>query len=225
MPGKLIVIDGTDGSGKATQAKKLLQRLNSGGFGAEAFEFPQYFNNQFGNIVGCFLRGDFGDPTKISPYLSSILFAADRFESSKKIEAWLAEGKTVILDRYVSANQIHQGGKIEDKEKRETFLKWLDKIEHGIFGIPRPDLIIYLDVPPKTAQTLIDKKATRNYTGGSQKDKAEADIGHQASSHEQSLRLVAQVNNWRRIICEEDGQLLPIDTIHEKIWAVVQKMI
>ncbi len=225
MPGKLIVIDGTDGCGKATQAKKLFERLNARGFGVEAFEFPQYYNNHFGNIVGCFLRGDFGDPTQTNPYLASILYAADRFEASPKIKTWLAQGKIVILDRYVSANQIHQGGKIPDAAKRETFLKWLDKIEHGVFGIPRPDLIIYLDVPPNTAQTLIEKKSARDYTCGNQKDKAEASVKHQESSREQSLRLVSQMNNWRRIICEEDGELLPIDVIHEKIWAIIEKMI
>jgi len=225
MPGKLIVIDGTDGCGKATQAKKLLERLNSQGLGAESLDFPQYYNDHFGNIVGCFLRGDFGDPTQINPYLSSILFAADRFEASPKIKNWLAEEKIVILDRYVSANQMHQGGKITDDAKRETFLKWLDKIEHGVFGIPRPDLIIYLDMPANTAQTLIEKKVARNYTGGAKKDGNEANVDYQAKSREAALNLVSKMNNWTRIVCEEDGQLLPIDTIHEKIWAVVKKMI
>lgn len=225
MDGKLIVIDGTDGCGKATQTKKLIERLIDEGHEPQTLDFPQYYNNHFGNIVGCFLRGDFGDPTQVSPYLSSILFAADRFESSKKIKTWLAEGKIVILDRYVSANQIHQGSKIQDEEKRETFLQWLDAIEHGVFDIPRPDMIIYLDIPAKTAQTLIEKKSARAYTGSNQKDGNEANIEFQMSSHEQSLRLVAQKNNWNRIICEEDGELLSIDIIHEKIWAVVEKVI
>ncbi len=225
MPGKLIVIDGADGCGKATQTKKLIERLNSENFGAETLDFPQYYNNHFGNIVGCFLRGDFGDPAAANPYLASILYAADRFESSAKIKTWLAQEKIVILDRYVSANQIHQGSKIKDGDERETFLSWLEKIEHGVFGIPRPDLIIYLDVPANTAQTLIEKKSARAYTGGNQKDKVEENIEYQLNSREQSLRLISQMNNWHRIVCEENGTLLPIDTIHEKIWAVVEKMI
>lgn len=223
MPGKLIVIDGADGCGKATQTKKLLERLRLENHEAETLDFPQYYNNHFGNIVGCYLRGDFGDPVAMSPYLSSILFAADRFESSKKIKSWLRAGKIVILDRYVSANQIHQGSKIQNEERRETFLNWLDTIEHGVFNIPRPNLIIYLDVPPKTAQILIEQKAVRNYTSGSKKDGNEANLEFQKSSREQSLRLVSQMNNWRRIVCEEDGRLLSIDTIHEKIWDVLQK--
>jgi len=225
MKGKLIVIDGADGCGKATQTKKLIERLFREGYGTETLDFPQYYNNHFGNIVGCFLRGDFGDPTQINPYFASILYAADRFESSKKIKRWLDGGKTVVLDRYVSANQIHQGGKIKDEQKRETFLNWLDKIEHGVFSIPRPDLIIYLDVPTTTAQKLIEQKSARNYTNGMQKDKNESNIDYQSVVRERCLGLISKINNWQRIICEENGRLLSIDDIHEKIWAVVEKMV
>lgn len=225
MPGKLIVIDGTDGCGKATQTKILIERLRSEGYLAETLDFPQYYNNQFGNIVGCFLRGDFGDPTQTSPYLSSILFAADRFESSKKIKRWLTKEKIVILDRYVSANQIHQGGKIVDESKREIFLKWLDKIEHGVFGIPRPDIIIHLDVPPQHSQLLLELKPRRDYISGQGKDAHESNLDFQVQSHEQSLHIVSQMNNWVRIICKKDGQLLPIPAIHEKIWAAIKDML
>lgn len=225
MSGKLIVIDGTDGSGKATQTKKLIERIISEGRQTETLDFPQYYNNYFGNIVGAYLRGEFGDPTKMSPYVSSIFFAADRFESSKKIHDWLKQGKIVILDRYTSANQIHQGGKMKNEKERETFLKWLDKIEHGVFGIPRPDLILYLDVPPLDAQKLIEKKSARSYTGECKKDKHESNVKFQTESHEQSLRLVAQMNNWKRIACTYDGKLISIDKIHELIWSVVKKMI
>jgi len=225
MQGRLIVIDGADGCGKATQTKKLIERLTAEGHAAETLDFPQYYNNHFGNITGCYLRGDFGDPTKMSPYLASILYAADRFESSKKIKQWLSDGKIVILDRYVSANQMHQGGKIHDEEQRKTFLNWLDTIEHGVFGIPRPDLIIYLDIPTHTAQKLIDLKADRNYTSGAKKDGHEADIEFQIQSREAAISLIAQMNNWKKIICEEDGLLFPIEKIHEKIWAIVENML
>lgn len=225
MQGKLIVIDGTDGSGKATQTKKLIERLVEKGYDTETMDFPQYYNNYFGHIVGSFLRGDFGDPTEINPYLSSILYAADRFESSKKIRQWLEDGKIVILDRYVSANQIHQGGKIKNNEQRKTFLNWLDKIEHGVFNIPRPDLIVYLDVPPKTSQLLIDFKSSRDYVKGAKKDKHESNVDFQMDSHEQSLRLVSELNNWHRIMCEEGGELLSIEAIHRKVWDAIQDMI
>lgn len=210
MKGKLIVIDGTDGCGKTTQFEKLKERLAREEREFETFKFPQYENNYFGAIVRCFLDGKFGDPVKMNPYLSSILYAADRYESKKKLEKWLGENKIILLDRYVSANQIHQGGKMTDGRERETFLKWLDKIEHEIFGIPRPDIILYLEVSPETSQ-----KITKNRTI---KDLYDQDPEFQRMSREQSLRLIAEMNNWHRIVCEESGELLPIDTIHEKIW-------
>lgn len=217
MQGKLIVIDGTDGSGKATQTKKLLERLITEGFLAETMDFPQYKNNFFGRLIRRFLDGEFGKPTDISPYLASVLYACDRNESSDKIKRWLSEGKIVVLDRYASASQIHQGSKIKDDAEREEFLKWLDEMEFGTFGIPRPDIIIYLDVATGTARELIMNRGIG--------DNAENDINHQAASREQSLRLVASSNNWKRISCEEDGKLLPVEAIHEKIWEIVKAMI
>lgn len=225
MKGKLIVIDGTDGCGKATQAQKLIERLRAEGRQTETLDFPQYYNNHLGNIVGCFLRGDFGDPTETNPYLASIIYAADRFESSAKIKKWLTGGKIVVLDRYVSANQIHQGGKIRNNEQRETFLKWLDRVEHSVFGIPRPDIIIYLDVPAQAAQKLIETKSRRRYLNGAQKDRSESNVAHQLDARAQCLRLVSTMNNWQRIICEENGRLLSIDAIHERIWEATKDMI
>jgi dTMP kinase len=225
VKGKLIVIDGTDGCGKATQAQKLIERLRAEGRQTETLDFPQYYNNHLGNIVGCFLRGDFGDPTETNPYLASIIYAADRFESSAKIKKWLTGGKIVVLDRYVSANQIHQGGKIRNNEQRETFLKWLDRVEHSVFGIPRPDIIIYLDVPAQAAQKLIETKSRRRYLNGAQKDRSESNVAHQLDARAQCLRLVSTMNNWQRIICEENGRLLSIDAIHERIWEATKDMI
>lgn len=225
MKGKLIVIDGTDGCGKATQAQKLIERLRAEGRQTETLDFPQYYNNHLGNIVGCFLRGDFGDPTETNPYLASIIYAADRFESSAKIKKWLTGGKIVVLDRYVSANQIHQGGKIRNNEQRETFLKWLDRVEHSVFGIPRPDIIIYLDVPAQAAQKLIETKSRRRYLNGAQKDRSESNVAHQLDARAQCLRLVSTMNNWQRIICEENGRLLSIYAIHERIWEATKDMI
>jgi dTMP kinase len=217
MIGKLIVLDGTDGSGKATQTKKLLARLIAEKFAAETLDFPQYENNFFGRLVRRFVDGEFGKPADINPYLATVIYAADRFQSSGKIKQWLTEGKIVVLDRYASANQIHQGSKIIDDAEREKFLNWLDEMEFGVFGIPRPDLVIYLDVSTATAQGLMHNR------GG--QDKTENDIAHQVASREQSLRLISKLNNWQRIICEENGQILPIDAIHEKIWAAVTNMI
>lgn len=215
--GKLIVVDGADGSGKATQTKRLIEHLRAEEHQTETLSFPQYENNFFGHLIRAYLDGHFGDPVKTNPYLASTLYAADRFESSKKIKKWLNKNRIVVLDRYVSANQLHQGSKIKNSEERKNFLKWLDKIEHDIFNIPRPDIIFYLDVSAKTSEKLI---ADRAY-----KDKAETNIKHQIESREQSIELIKTSNNWRRILCEENGKILPIEIIHEKIWNALQDMI
>lgn len=122
MQGKLIVIDGIDGAGKATQTKLLLERLEKRGYKTATMDFPQYYDNFFGKLIGRFQNGEFGDAPTMSPYLASVLYAADRWESKIKIENWLDEGRIVVLDRYVSANQIHQGGKISDFNEKKNFL-------------------------------------------------------------------------------------------------------
>lgn len=121
MHGKLIVIDGIDGAGKATQTKLLIERLRETGYKTATLDFPQYYNNFFGHLIGRFQNNEFGDAPTASPYLASVLYAADRWETKEKIEKWLEEGRIVILDRYASSNQIHQGGKIFDTEAKKSF--------------------------------------------------------------------------------------------------------
>ena len=120
--GKLIVIDGTDGSGKATQVAKLKERLILEGVVVESLDFPRYYDNFFGKLVGECLAGKHGDFAALSPKIASVIYAADRFESAQQIRTWLDEGKTVVLDRYVSSNQIHQGGKIDNPDERYDFM-------------------------------------------------------------------------------------------------------
>jgi dTMP kinase len=223
--GKLIVIDGTDGSGKHTQTILLLKTLRAAGYKVATLDFPQYYKNFFGALTGRYLAGDFGNPTKISPYLASVLYAADRFESKKKIQKWLKEGRIVVLDRYASANQIHQGAKINDPKKRRKFLAWLDKMEFGIFGLPRPDLIIYLHVNPKIAHTLVAKKAARAYARGRSHDGHEGNLAFQRASEEQSLKLVRKMNHWKKIECVERENILSPEKIAKKVWQVILKII
>ncbi len=145
--GKLIVIDGIDGSGKATQVALLKKRLQQEGVRVKTIDFPRYYNNFFGGLIGEYLSGKYGDFIAMDPRVASVLYAADRFESSKEIKKWLDEGYVVLADRYVSANQIHQAGKIDEPKVRKEFLAWLDTMEYEVFQIPRPDLVVYLDVP------------------------------------------------------------------------------
>lgn len=223
--GKLIVLDGTDGSGKATQTKVLVERFQQEGKRVETFDFPHY-QNHFGGLIGECLAGKHGNFVEMSPHVASVLFAADRFESSQKIKQWLSEGAIVILDRYVSANQIHQGGKISNEESRKKFLYWLDYMEHEIFNIPRPDMIIYLDVPVEVSQRLSKEKAASSkkiYTEGA--DQHEDNLQHLKDAKESGLKMIAAQNSWHRIECYQNEQMLPIEVIHESIWKIATEII
>ena len=131
--GKLIVIDGTDGSGKATQTELLVKALKNEGRKVKIIDFPDYYSNFFGKFIGHCLSEQYYNFVKVHPKIVSVLYAADRFESKDKIKKWLKEGNIVIANRYTSANQIHQGGKIANLKKRENFIKWLAEIEYQIF--------------------------------------------------------------------------------------------
>tara|TARA_B100000745_G_scaffold294100_1_gene236687 strand:+ start:4775 stop:5467 length:693 start_codon:yes stop_codon:yes gene_type:complete len=223
--GKLIVLDGGDGSGKATQTELLLKRLKKEKIPVRTLDFPHYENNFFGKLIGECLVGDHGDFLKTDPHIASVLYAADRFESKKKIEDWMKKGYTVILDRYVSANQIHQGGKIQDAKKLKTFLTWLDEMEHGVFKIPRPDAIIYLDMPVKVAAELLkEAKKGKEYTKG-KKDATEESLEYQENSRKRALSIVKKLNAWYRIACAQRGKPRTREDIHEELWALVQNIL
>src|SRR3989338_3622810 len=220
---KLIVFDGIDGSGKATQSLLLLRRLKKEGKRVRRIEFPQYSKNVFGKLVGENLRGAFGDFAKMDPRLASTLFAADRFESKEKIQRWLKAGEIVVADRYVSSNQIHQGGKIKDLKRRTAFLMWLDYLEYKIFGVPRPHVIIFLDVPVSTSLRLLGEskkklsKKKEKYLLG-KKDILESNQQYLKQSYSSALLLAKHNRNWKRITCTVSGELLSPQEIHEQVW-------
>ncbi len=225
---KLIVIDGTDGVGKATQTKLLIERLKKEKKKVETLDFPRYDTNLFGKLIGECLAGKHGDFLALSPRIASILYAADRFESKVQIDKWLTEGKVVILDRYVSANQIHQGGKITDTKKRKEFLEWLDAMEHGVFGLPRPDRIIYLGLPVELSLKLLkEKQATqkKQYLKKGAKDAHESDVGHLLAAQKSALKIIESNGKWTKIDCAEKGNILPRDVIHEQVYSAVRKIL
>ncbi|MCA9351478.1 deoxynucleoside kinase [Patescibacteria group bacterium] len=218
--GKLIVIDGTDGSGKATQVAKLKERLTSEEYQVCSLDFPRYYDNFFGGFIGECLAGKHGNWAELDPKIASVVYAADRFESSAQIRTWLEEGSIVILDRYVSSNQIHQGGKIKDLEERRTFMSWLDTMEHEVFKIPRPDAILYLDVSVEITQKLLKKKSaqeSKQYLDG-EGDQHENNIEHLTKARESGLKMIAENNNWIRIGCSREGDIFSIDDIHEVVY-------
>ncbi len=225
--GKLIVIDGTDGSGKATQVELLRKRLVKEGKTVKIVDFPEYGKHFFGEFVGHCLTEQRYNFKNLHPKIASIFYAADRWESKDEIEGWLKKGYVVIANRYVSANQIHQGGKIKNAKKRRDFLEWLDKMEYGVFGIPRPDLVVYLSLPIKTVKELIkkrDSELTRTYKG-KKKDVHESDMQFMENSRQSALKLVKELNNFAKIDCAPDGALLSREMIHGMVYENVKKVL
>jgi len=220
MKGKFIVIDGIDGSGKKTQVEAIAKKFKERGIEVKTIDFPQYYNNFFGKLVSRYLSGELGSASEVSPFIASVLYAADRFESSKEIVKWLEKGKVVVADRYVSSNQIHQGGKIKDSKEREEFLKWLDEMEYGVFEIPKPDIIFHLNVSCEISAKLLDNKDAlgRKKYSKNKKDIHEADPQHLKDAKENAMELIKKDNNWVNIECMRDGNLLPVEDITNKIW-------
>ncbi len=223
--GKLIVIDGLDGSGKATQTKLLVSRLKKEGYRTAVTDFPQYYSSFFGKMAGRYLKGEFGTAQQVSPYLASMLFALDRWEAKDKLQRWLAEGRVVISNRYVTANQIHQAGKIRGKREKQKFMKWLEDLEYHVLGIPKPNKVIFLHVPYRVGQRLVEKKGTRKYVGGAKKDIHESSRRHLTDAQQQVFDLVKHSAKWTRVDCMEGATLLSRQDIHERVWQVVKRLV
>jgi dTMP kinase len=164
----------------------------------------------------------------VHPKIASVVYAADRFESSEEIKNCLEKGYVVIANRYVSANQIHQGGKIANARKRASFIKWLDEMEYETFGIPRPDLTLYLSLPIKIVlQLLKDRESSRmkrEYLK-KKKDVHEADVNFLKNSIKSALKLEKEVPNFIKIECSKNGKILSREQIHERIYAKVKKIL
>jgi len=221
--GQLIVIDGADGAGKATQTRMLVERLRAEGRVVETMDFPQYTQNTFGKLIRECLDGARGDFLQVDSRIASTLYAADRFESKETIKGWLDAGSMVILDRYVSSNMLHQGAKLTNPEELESFLVWLDHIEHEIFGVPRPERIVYLDVPLAVRATLMAQSvAAQKHGQGTKLDLAEMDVSHQEAAESRAKQIIELRNNWVRIECVREGALRTADDIHEEVYARVQ---
>lgn len=221
--GLLVAIEGIDGSGKGTQAQRLQSRLQADGVSAALLSFPRYEATHFGRRIGEFLNGRFGSLDDVSPFLAALLYAGDRFESRDVIEDALRDNDLVICDRYVSSNIAHQGAKLSDPERQEL-IDWVETTEFQINGLPRPDLVIYLDLPATVAQDLIAKKSARNYTDKAA-DLHEADGGYLARVAEVYRTLAENETNWLRIPCLENGQLRTIEAIGNDIAKAVREQL
>ena len=225
--GKLIVIDGIDGSGKATQRELLIKHLKRDGHKVKVVSFPEYYSNFFGAFIGHCLSEQYYNFVKTHHKIASVLFAADRYESKEKIKRWLREGNIVIANRYASANQIHQGGKIANTEKRKKFLEWLDQMEYGVFKIPRPNAVFYLSVSLPVVLKLIKERKNgkdRKYLG-KKKDVYEKDVKFLENSRKSALWLAKTQKGWIKIDCERGGKMDTRENIHQKIYEKVKKII
>ncbi len=225
--GKFIVIDGTDGSGKATQVKLLADKLKKEGQKVQIVDFPEYYSNFFGKFIGHCLSEQYYNWLKVHPKIASVVYAADRFESKEKIEGWLKKGYIVIANRYVSANQIHQGGKIKNPKKRADFIKWLDEMEYKVFKIPRPDMTLYLSLPIPIILKLIgerDGKMKRAYLKKG-KDVHENDVDFLINSRKSALWLSRRLKNFIKIDCANKKSIRTREDIHNEVYEKVKKVL
>ena len=195
--GKLIAIEGIDGSGKRTQVELLTLTLKARGHSIYSTGFPQY-DSWFGKMVGKFLNGDFGPLESVDPRFSAMLYAGDRFEAKFKLEAALDSGQILLVDRYIASNLAHQTARVPPA-KRSEFLQWIEHLEYQIYGLPRENLILYLRVPPREAQRLVALKSARSYTSA-QKDLQEASLRHLEDAAEMYDSL-SRSTPWATIQC------------------------
>lgn len=226
MTGTFIVIDGTDGSGKGTQTTRLERRLVGAGHDVVVVDFPRY-GHPSAWFVERYLRGEYGSLDAVDAYRASMFYALDRFDAAPEIRAALARGAVVVSNRYVSANKGHQMAKIADPGERSRFLGWLNELEYGTLGIPKPDLTILLHVPADVGFELVARKDERAYLHGKVRDIHEADRAHLRAAEAAYLSLLRldTVERWHLLECMEDGRLLSIETVEERVWDVVRPLL
>lgn len=225
MAGKLIVIEGGDGAGKATQAKLLIERLQTDGYEVKTLDFPRYTDNQFGRLIRECLDGKRGDFMAMDPRVVATLYAADRFETKQVLEDWLAAGHIVVLDRYVSANMMHQGAKLQNDAELPDLITWIDHTEFEVFGVPRPDLTFYFDIPHEIRQKLKQQAVNEGKHTG-ELDVAEQDQEHQRKVGERARKIVDLRPDWYQVTCcNDDEELRTIEIIHEEVYEKVTSIL
>ncbi len=221
----LIVLEGLDGSGKSTQVKRLKAYLESRHKELTYIHFPRYESPVYGELIGKFLRGGFGDINEVHPQLVALLYAEDRHRAAPEMWKTLNEGGIVLLDRYVYSNIAYQCAKIKDEVEREELRKWIFDTEYGDFNLPKPDLNIFLDVPIGFVEEKLESNRggdDRNYLEG-HNDIHEADIRFQKRVREVYLRQCEIDPNFIRIDCSAaDGSMLPADEISAAVVAAVE---
>ncbi len=218
MPGKLIVLEGTDASGKSTQFKLLCDRLREEGCEFKTVTFPRY-NEESSALIRMYLNGDFGKkPDDVNAHTASIFFAVDRCASYlSDWREYYEAGGLLILDRYTTSNAVHQGAKM-DKEERAEFFNWLFDLEYNLLGLPSPDHVFLLDMPISCASELLAQRE------GKQIDIHEHDIEYLQQCYESAAQ-AADIFSWHSIKCTENNHIRTIEDIHSELYARVQEVL
>ena len=219
MAGTLIVFEGTDGSGKSTQFQRLCQRVSQSGREFQQLVFPQY-QEPSSALIRMYLNGEFGShPEDVNPYAASAFYAVDRYASLKKVWGdYYQSGGLILTDRYTTSNAVHQAVKCPPQE-RGDFLRWLDDFEHTKLGLPRPDLVLYLDMPTERAVELLRRREADTHTRG---DIHEVDTAYLAACRESALQ-AARLLGWRVIPCVDGaGALRSVEDIEQEVWSLVE---
>ena len=218
--GKLIVFEGTDGSGKSTQFKALCQRLEQAGISFQKLVFPQYAEPSSA-LIRMYLGGEFGShPGDVNAYAASTFFAVDRYASWKKVWGeYYTNGGLILTDRYTTSNAVHQASKLP-AEEREAFFDWLGDLEYGKLGLPQPDLVLYMDMPTEKAVEMLRSRENQTNT---QADIHEVDTEYLRLCRETALQ-AAEFYGWKKTACVNgEGALRSIEEISAEIWEQVSK--
>lgn len=220
MSALLVAIEGIDGSGKGTQAQLLHDSLPQLGCSCELIAFPRYQDTTFGCTIARYLNGEFGDLQASGPYFAALLYAGDRFESLPLIEQQRAARDVLIFDRYVPSNLAYQAAKLPERQW-DGFIAWVEAIEYGVYGLPRPDLVIWLDMPVPAAQELIASKPARGYTRNAA-DLHEADRDYLERTAEVYRLLAAREPSWRAVRCWQEGEISSPEVVAREVLELVQ---
>lgn len=219
--GKLIVLEGTDGSGKATQCAALYEALTKAGISCRKIEFPRY-GEESSALIRMYLGGAFGDkPSDVNAFAASTFYAVDRYASYKQDwGAYYEQGGVVLADRYTTSNAVHQGSKLLPEE-RQAYFSWLFDFEYRLMGLPEPDLVLYLDVPVERTEENMHRRERE--TG------AAADIHEKDTEYLRQCRTAAAeaaaAFGWRRIPCTKNGTMRPVADIHQEVLRAVKEIL
>lgn len=223
-PGAFVVIEGTDGSGKGTQFKLLVEKLKNEGYDVATFDFPQY-DEPSSYFVKEYLNGNYGSSEEVGPYTGSLFYALDRYQAATQIREALDAGKIVLANRFTGSNMAHQGTKFTNAEERRGYFIWLDNLEFVMLNIPRPDKSIVLRVPAEIAQELVDQKDSRSYTD-KKRDIHEADLAHLKKSVEVYDDLCQLFpKDFMRIDCVRSNKLMSIEAVADHLWKTVEPLL